>query len=302
MAKSTRPDVTDTTAASSAGTVSVRMDGLRRVGARPGIGNYLRRLWEVRHFIAYEARVSVGAQNREHRLGNIWLVLTPILNGATYFLIFGVLLGTSRGVENFLGFLTIGVFMFMFTSRTIIQGANALNSKNNVVEAFNFPRIALPVSSVLKETLTYAITLVTMLVLVLAIPPLEVITWRWLLIIPVVVLQLVLIVGLVLLFARVVSKVRDFAQVLTFALRIWMYGSGVFYSFENIVSNPAVLAILEFNPMHQVLNITRNSLLYGVTPEWSQWLILASWAIGLLIIGTVVFWRADESLGRDASR
>ncbi|XNS28163.1 ABC transporter permease [Citricoccus nitrophenolicus] len=278
------------------------MDGLRRVGARPGIGNYLRRLWEVRHFIAYEARVSVGAQNREHRLGNIWLVLTPILNGATYFLIFGVLLGTSRGVENFLGFLTIGVFMFMFTSRTIIQGANALNSKNNVVEAFNFPRIALPVSSVLKETLTYAITLVTMLVLVLAIPPLEVITWRWLLIIPVVVLQLVLIVGLVLLFARVVSKVRDFAQVLTFALRIWMYGSGVFYSFENIVSNPAVLAILEFNPMHQVLNITRNSLLYGVTPEWSQWLILASWAIGLLIIGTVVFWRADESLGRDASR
>lgn len=302
MAKSTRPDVTDTTAASPAGAVSVRMDGLRRVGARPGLGNYLHRLWEVRHFIAYEARVSVGAQNRDHRLGNIWLVLTPILNGATYFLIFGVLLGTSRGVENFLGFLTIGVFMFMFTSRTVIQGASALNRKNNVVEAFNFPRIALPVSSVLKETLTYVITLVTMLLLILAIPPLEVITWRWVLLLPVVALQLVLIMGLVLLFARIVSKVRDFSQVLTFALRIWMYGSGVFYSFENIVSNQLVLDILEFNPMHQVLNITRNSLLYGVTPGWGPWLILGSWAVGLLIVGTLVFWRADESLGRDASR
>ncbi|GAA4772151.1 ABC transporter permease [Citricoccus nitrophenolicus] len=302
MAKSTRPDVTDTTAASSAGTVSVRMDGLRRVGARPGLGSYLQRLWDVRQFIVYEARVSVGAQNRDHLLGNIWLVLTPILNGATYFLIFGLILGTSRGVENFLGFLTIGVFMFMFTSRTVMQGANSLTRKNTVVEAFNFPRIALPVSTVLRESYSYLITIVTMLVLLLAIPPFEVITWRWLLLIPVVALQLVMIMGLVLLFARIVSKVRDFSQVLTFGLRVWMYASGVFYSFENFITHPGLLAVVQFNPMHQVLDITRQILLYGTDPGWDQWAILAGWTVILLVGGSLLFWRADESLGRDASR
>ncbi|WP_159550326.1 ABC transporter permease [Citricoccus sp. K5] len=284
------------------GALSVHMSGLKRVGARPTLGNYLARLWGVRHFIAYEAKVSVGVENREHLLGNIWLVLTPLLNGATYFLIFGLLLGTSRGVENFLAYLTVGVFMFTFTSRTVMQGANSLTRKNNVVEAFNFPRIALPVSSVLKESLTYGITLVTMLLLILAVPPLEVISWRWLLLIPTVLLQLVLIMGLVLLFARIVSKVRDFSQILTFALRVWMYGSGVFYSFESIISHPGVLAVLQFNPMHQVLDISRKSLLYGVTPGWDQWLILAGWAVGLFVVGLLAFWRADESLGRDASR
>lgn len=282
--------------------VPVRFDELQRVGARPTLVNYLRRLWEVRGFIGYEARVSVGAQNRDNLLGNIWLVLTPLLNGATYFLIFGVLLGTSRGVENFIAFLTIGVFMFTFTSRTISQAANSLTRKNTVVEAFNFPRIALPVSVVLKDTLSYLITLVTMVVIVLAVPPLEELTWRWVLLLPVVVLQLMLVQGLSLIFARMVSRIRDFSQVLTFVLRIWMYGSGVFYSFESRISNPAILEVLGFNPMHQVLDITRKSLLYGQTPGWDQWLILACWAVGALVVGVVVFWRADEALGRDASK
>jgi teichoic acid transport system permease protein len=282
--------------------VAVRFGELQRVGARPTLANYLRRLWEVRGFIGYEARVSVGAQNRHHLLGNIWLVLTPLLNGATYFLIFGVLLGTSRGVENFIAFLTIGVFMFTFTSRTISQAANSLTRKNTVVEAFNFPRIALPVSVVLKDTLSYLITLATMIVIVLAVPPLETITWRWLLLVPVVLLQLMLVQGLSLIFARMVSRIRDFAQILTFVLRIWMYGSGVFYSFESRISNETVLNILALNPMHQVLDITRKSLLYATSPGWDQWLILTAWAVAALVIGVVVFWRADEALGRDASK
>lgn len=288
--------------AQTRGDTPVKMERLHRVGARPTLANYLRRLWNVRHFIVYEAKVSVGVQNRQNVLGNLWLVLNPLLNGATYFLIFGILLGTSRGIENFLGYLTIGVFMFSFTSRTVLQGANSLNRKNTVVEAFNFPRIALPVSTVLREVMTYGITLVTMLVVVLLIPPLEEITWRWVLLIPVVVLQILMILGLGLLFARMVSRIRDFAQVLTFALRVWMYGSGVFYSFDRFVSHPTALAILEFNPMHQVLDITRQSILYGSTPGWDQWLILGGWSIGLLVVGTLVFWWSDESLGRDANR
>lgn len=282
--------------------VPVQMSGLQRVGARPTFPNYLRRLWDVRRFISYEARVSVGAQNSNNLLGNIWLVLTPVLNGATYFLIFGILLGTSRGVENFIGFLTIGVFMFTFTSRTVSAGANSLTRKNTVVEAFAFPRIALPVSVVLRESLSYTITMATMLVIVVVIPPVEVYSWRWLLIVPVVMLQLMLIQGLSLIFARFVSKIRDFSQILTFILRIWMYGSGVFYSFESRISDPTILNILSYNPMHQVLDITRKSLLYGETPGWDQWIILASWAVATLVVGVFIFWRSDEALGRDASK
>ena len=126
MPKSTeRADVEDAVAAGPEH-VQVRMSGLERVGARLPLHHYLGRLWRYRDFIYFEARASVGTRNRDNLLGNVWLVLTPLLNGLTYFLVFGVLLQTSRGVENYLGFLVIGVFMFQFTSRCVTQGANSL--------------------------------------------------------------------------------------------------------------------------------------------------------------------------------
>ena len=282
--------------------VAVPRTGLARVGARPTLADYFRRLWACRGYLAYDARLSLGTQNRKNALGNVWLVLTPLLNGVTYFIVFGLLLGTSRGVENFIAFLTVGVFMFSFTSRTVSTGARSLTSNATVVEAFNFPRIALPVSAMLKESLAYGITLATMIVFILAIPPLEVISWRWSLLIPAVALQIVLVTGITLLLAPLVARYRDVAQLLPFTIRLWMYGSGVFYSFQRFDSHPWLVDLLTLNPMHLVLEITRNALVYGVTPPAQDWLILSAWAFGLLAVGILVFWKGDESHGRAVSR
>lgn len=282
--------------------VAVARTGLARVGARPTLAAYFRRLWACRGYLAYDARLSLGTQNRKNALGNIWLVLTPLLNGVTYFIVFGLLLGTSRGVENFIAFLTVGVFMFSFTSRTVSTGARSLTSNATVVEAFNFPRIALPVSAMLKESLAYGITLATMIVFILAIPPLEVISWRWVLLVPAVVLQIILVTGITLLLAPLVARFRDVAQLLPFTIRLWMYGSGVFYSFQRFDSHPWLVDLLTLNPMHLVLDITRNSLLYGVTPPAVDWLLLSAWSFGLLFVGILVFWKGDESHGRAVSR
>lgn len=276
--------------------------GMRRVGQRPGPGDYIARLWHLRHYMRYEAAAVVQAQNRGHRLGNIWLILTPLLNGATYFLIFGVLLQTSRGVENFIGFLTVGVFMFTFTSRAVAAISRSLTAKNNVADAFHLPHAVLPLSVVIRESLTYFFTLMAMMAAILVIPPHAAVTWRWLLFPAVVLLQVLLVAGLGLLLARVVSRVRDVGQLVGFALRVWMYGSGVFYAFDRFVSHPQVLQILELNPMYQVLDISRDLLLYGVTPSWSAWAVLASWSVGLAVVGFVVFWQGEEQYGRNLNR
>ncbi|MDO5503887.1 MAG: ABC transporter permease [Actinomycetia bacterium] len=282
--------------------VAVPRAGLGRVGARPTLARYFRRLWDCRGYLVYDARLSLGTRNRQNALGNVWLVLTPLLNGITYFIVFGLLLGTSRGVDNFIAFLTVGVFMFSFTSRTVSAGARSLTSNSTVVEAFNFPRIALPVSAMLKESLAYGITLITMIVFILVIPPLEVLSWRWVLLIPVVALQIILVTGVTLLLAPLVARFRDAAQLLPFTLRLWMYGSGVFYSFQRFDNVPWLVDLLTLNPMHLVLDISRNSLIYGVTPSAQDWLLLSAWSFGLLLLGILVFWKGDESHGRAVSR
>jgi teichoic acid transport system permease protein len=272
--------------------------GLRRIGAKPSLLGYVRALWGYRSFIVFDSRSRLQSQNKSFLLGNIWLVLTPIFNGLTYFLIFGLLLNTSRGVENFLGYLIIGVFMFSLTSRAISVGSRSLQQNKSVVSAFQFPRATLPLADNLRELLAFVPGFLAMVALVLVIPPMEPITWTWLLVIPVVLLQFCLNVGLSLLLARFVSVMNDLAQLIPFALRLWMYGSGVFYSFDRFVKNPQVLAVLEFNPMHQVLTITRNALLYESASSWTNWAILGGWAVASLVVGLVVFWSAEEKYGR----
>ncbi|MFP3701657.1 hypothetical protein SB758_39905, partial [Burkholderia sp. SIMBA_013] len=58
-------------------------------------------LWDFREFIAYDARARVQSGTRRDRLGSAWLLLNPVFNGLTYYVIFGLLLQTSGGIENY---------------------------------------------------------------------------------------------------------------------------------------------------------------------------------------------------------
>ncbi|MBE0975603.1 ABC transporter permease, partial [Escherichia coli] len=102
----------DPRAPSGTAVLTVDGAGLRRVGARPGLARYLASLWEYRSFILFDSRSRIAGANSVNALGRVWMVLNPILDGAAYFLVFGLLLGTGRGVPNFLGYLIIGVFLF----------------------------------------------------------------------------------------------------------------------------------------------------------------------------------------------
>ncbi|KAD4007141.1 ABC transporter permease [Arthrobacter yangruifuii] len=278
--------------------LSVDIRGLQRVGARPGFVDYLVQVWNYRHFIAYDARSRVQSGNRRDRLGSAWLVLNPILNGLTYFLIFGLLLKTGNGIDNFIGYLVIGVFLFQFSSRAITNGARSIQQNRAVIQAFSFPRATLPISVNLRELLANIPVLIVMMLLVLLVPPTEEITWCWLLVIPALALQWIFNLGVGLILARVISKVNDVVHLLSFTLRAWMYASAVFYSYDRFIDQPVMLKILELNPLFQVLDIVRDCLLYATVPSWQSWAVLSCWALGALAVGAVYFWRAEETYGR----
>ncbi|GAB2892658.1 ABC transporter permease [Neomicrococcus lactis] len=273
---------------------------LLRVGARPGFWAYLKEIWRYRSFIYFDSQARVAAGHDEDRLGKVWLVLNPILNGATYYFVFGLLLGTGSGVPNFLGYLIIGTFMFRFTTQGIISGARSINNNKSVVQAFNFPRATLPVAANLREFMANVPAYVVMIILILAIPPVEKITWLWLLFIPLVAVQFLFNLGLSLVLARIVTRFSDFIHIISFGTRIWLYLSAVFFAADRFADHPVLMAFMHANPMYCVLEIARDALLYGTLPALNRWLVLIAWTVVLLIIGSWVFWRAEESYGRES--
>ncbi|MDJ0351358.1 ABC transporter permease [Pseudarthrobacter sp. PH31-O2] len=278
---------------------SVNLRGLRRVGARPTFLDYLVSLWDYRHFIYYDAHSRVQTGNEQDRLGRAWLVLGPLLNGLMFYLIMGVLLKSGGGIENFIAFLIIGVFLFQMSTRSISSSSKVISANKNVIHAFQFPRASLVVAANVRELLSNIPVLITMLLLVIVLPPSEEISWRWLLLIPVVVLQFVFNLGIGLLLARVVSAFNDVSQLISYAMRLWMYASCMFFSIERFNDVPVVKTIMEYNPLYNVLYLAREVLLYGSAGDWRAWAILALWSILALAIGTVVFWRGEETYGRE---
>ncbi|NMR20524.1 ABC transporter permease [Cellulomonas fimi] len=270
---------------------------LKSVTRRPPLGEYVAQLSARRHFVLADARGRVISGTRGTYLGTLWLILQPLLDGAVYYVIFGLLLGVSRGIDNFVGYLLIGVFLFHYTSRSLNRGAQSLIGGRNLIKAFAFPRAALPLATVAREAIALLPVIGVLLVLVLALPPTEAVTWRWLLLPLVLVLQSGFNLGLALIAARATARIPDLQHVIGFGIRFWLYGSAVFFSYDQFVDHPTLLRVLELNPMFVVLDMARDLLLYATLPDIGSWAVLLGWTVIVLGGGFVFFWRGEESYG-----
>ena len=280
-------------------TIVLDLKELPRVGARPKLADYLVSLWNYRYFVLYDAKARVQSANRRDRLGSAWLLLDPLLNGLGYFLIFGLLLSANKGIDNFLGYLIIGVFLFQISTRSIVATSRIISSNQNVIQAFNFPRATLAVAVNLRELIANIPVVLMMLLLIVTIPPSENISWLWFLIIPIILLQVLFNLGAGLLLARMVAKVNDLVHVLSVGMRFWMFASCVMFSITRYEQWPLLMAIVEANPMYIIISMVRDCLLYNQVPIWQDWAGLIAWSLGALCVGMFVFWKGEETYGRD---
>jgi len=245
-----------------------RRYGLRPSATRPKVPAYLGQLWQRRHFILAFATARNIALYTEAKLGQLWQVLTPLLNAGVYWLIFGELLHISRGIPNYLGFVVTGVFVFNFTQRSFISTSTVMTQNLDLIRALQFPRAALPIGYVVIELQQMLLSVVVLVpILLLTGEPL---TWHWLLLIPALALQMIFNTGCGLAVARLGSQVNDVSQLLPFLTRTWLYVSGVIFSIASLGPTIAglsasasnkIIAILQLNPAALYITLTRTALM-----------------------------------------
>lgn len=282
--------------------------GLTQSGARPSLAGYVRQLWSRRHFIVTFSKAKLHAQYSQAKLGQLWQVMTPLLNAAVYFLIFGVILGAREGVPggegNYIPFLVIGVFVFTFTQQSVLSGVRSISGNLGLVRALHFPRASLPLAFSLQQLQQLMFSMIVLLVILLGFGQRP--TWSWLLVVPVLVLQFCFNSGLALMMARLGSKIPDLAQLMPFVLRTWMYGSGVMFPLHHMLVNRAnvseqVADIIAMNPAAVYMDLMRLALIDSYTlndlPPYA-WGLAVGWAVLFGLAGFVYFWKAEERYGR----
>jgi len=309
---------------------------LKLSGARPSLPTYLASLWQRRHFIVGYATARNVSMYTEAKLGQLWQVLTPLLNAGVYYLIFGLLFQAARGVQNYPAFLLAGVFVFAFTERSIVTGSNVMRANLQLIRALYFPRASLPLAYVLVELQQMLFGMVVLVAVVLI--SREPLTWYWFLLIPAVGLQAMFNIGAALIVARMGGSVADVGELIPFFLRITRYFCGVMYMVTALPAAVPLWAqkLLSLNPPAVFISLVRVALMqsyrtnspgnqpynYGLChlfhhPPVGQkpdpalqahcmavvtnndlWLAAVGWGVGFLVIGIVFFWQAESLYGR----
>lgn len=268
--------------------------GLVSASKIPTLGKYLKQTWQRREFIMELARARSTAEYSDSLLGRIWQLLTPLLNAVIYFFIFGILLGTKRGIENYTTFLVAGVFVFNFMQSTITIAASALPKNERLIQAIHFPKLVLPLAAVVQQIQQYFVSLVVLIVVVLFTG--EPITLMWLAMPVVLILQILFTTGLGLIFARWGASSRDINQLLPFFTRTWRYVSGVFFSITIFTATFAdwVSTALILNPGAVYIDLVRDSLMTSQTNEPIIWLMGVFWAFLFFFVGLIYFYRGER--------
>lgn len=266
---------------------------LQKLEQRPSLAIYLRQIWRRRHFIRAYARSTAFGSGRDTYLGKVWIILDPALQVAVYALIFGVVLKVSRGMDNFIGFLVIGVIYFRFLSSGLSTGSGLIQKSRSLISSFSFPRAAVAFSAIFKNLLDAIVPALLAVIIALAFQWKEPISWTVTLV-PIFFLLIHLFsLGTTLIVARLTAFIPDLKSLVRVVIQGLFFISGIFFSIDRFAEGSVLQTIMKLNPFYQFLSAVRICVLDGDIPPLSLWLSLLCWSSGVFLVGLVFFWRAE---------
>jgi teichoic acid transport system permease protein len=250
----------------------------------PPLGTYLQQLWLRRDF-AYElARADLRSKHFNTVLGQIWLILNPLLLGLVYFALVEIL-GRRGGSIEGLAQLLLALFAFRLVSTSVSQGARSVVGGGRLVLNTAFPRTLLPLSAVLACFMIFLPTLGVYAIVHVAagLPVTPQILWG----VPIIAMMVVFAAGTAMLVAAVQVYFRDLTNFLRYMLRIWLYLSPVLYTAAMVPEK--YKPFLYANPLYPPLTTLNEAVNVGQTPSARLLLLSLAWAVGALVVGGLFF-------------
>lgn len=275
-------------------TIVVDTSSLKRVSARPPINQYITEIWQRRYFLHADATAKAFRTPRDVWMGKVWLVMSPLIDAMMYAVIFGLILRTNRGIENFTGYVVLGVTFFQIFQKYITDGNDLVKKQQNLIKSFMFPRAALVLSQSLRLFYSTMLPVGVATVFTLLTQLNEPLHWTIIFLIPLFFLAHIFGTGIMFIVARVTAFAPDTEIIFRLGQRFWFFTSGIFYSVERFVEQPLLKEVMENNPGYQFLMAARNCIMYGQVPTMDLWGSIILWSFATFVVGFLFFWRAEE--------
>jgi teichoic acid transport system permease protein len=250
----------------------------------PPLVPYIREAWRRRAFAFELSRTKLAAQHYNTVFGQLWLVLNPLMLACVYFVLVDILNGGSSRPGLF-AHLVAGVFAYHLVSDAVRQAVRSVVSGGRLILNSAFPRVLLPLGSVISAVKRFLPTVVIYIPLHIAsgLPFGAQLLW-----VPALLgLLIVMAAGLAMIVAALQVYFRDLKDFMPYLLRVWLFASPVLYFAEDMPEKYRFL--LDVNPLGQLLAAWGDVINLGVAPTAHQLLVGGGWAFGLLAVGFLFF-------------
>jgi lipopolysaccharide transport system permease protein len=249
-----------------------------------------RELWEAREVFTRFGTRDLKLRYRQTALGVVWVVLQPLLSAGIFSIVFGQIadLG-SDGVPYFV-FTFAGMLAWTLFNGIVTRAAPSLVNNQALVSKVFFPRMLVPLSSILSVMVDFAVAAVLMVGLLV---------WfgifaGWaLLTLPLWILAVVLLgSGIGLLSSALMVQFRDVAYIVPFAMQTLLYASPLAYSLSEVGDN--IRWLFDINPLTWLLEGFRWALLGLAQPPGWQMVAAAVTSVVVFVAGALVFSKMER--------
>lgn len=248
-------------------------------------------LWEYRELVYFLAWRDISVRYKQTALGAAWAIIQPFFTMIIFSLFFGRLAGVPSDGVPYPIFSYAGLLPWQFFATGIGNSSNSLVGSANLLSKVYFPRLAIPIASVMPALVDFAVAFVVLLGMMLfyGIAPTLNIVWLPLLLL----LALVTALGVGLWLSALNVEYRDIRYTIPFITQFWMFVSPVAYPSSMVPEQWRWLYAL--NPMVGVIEGFRWALLGTDTAPGLMVIVSSVAALALLVSGAFYFRRMEKT-------
>jgi lipopolysaccharide transport system permease protein len=254
----------------------------------------LRELWTFRELFYFLTWRDIKLRYKQTELGIAWAILQPLLTMVIFSLFFGRLAKIPSDGIPYPVFAFTALVPWIFFANGLTQASNSLVGNSNLITKVYFPRIMIPISSVLSGTFDFALAFAVLLGMLAyyRMPVTSAICFLPLFLL----LALVTALGAGLWFSALNVRYRDVRFVMPFLVQIWMFATPIAYPSSLIPGNWRILYGL--NPMVGVIEGFR-CMLSGIQTQPSLMIAVSSVVALAILAGGVFYFKRVEKTFAD---
>lgn len=253
-------------------------------------------LWRRRGVLGLLVRRDLKVRYSDSVLGYLWTILDPLMMALIYWFIFNTLFQRNVGEEPYLLYLLAGMLPYRWFQSVVGSAASAIKGER-LVRSTALPREIWIARLVFSKGAEYLLSLPVLVAF--AIGYRHGVNWEIVLMIPAMLIQTVLMLGLTLLLAPLGALVRDVDRVVHIVLRFLFYATPIIYGLNNVLESKSVPKFLKdayiINPLTGIVSLYRA----GFFPDLIHSDIIVSSIIGsvvALVVGWWVFMRLEATV------